>query len=88
MTKTLQLRSVKTETSRKIAQSIGKNVSRIRLERGLTKLDFANKLGISEPLYLSIEAGRSNLTIQTIGGIAEHLRVSAVGLVLDPEKIY
>ena len=76
------------ETSRKIAQCIGKNLAKIRLERGLTKGDFAKELGISEPVYLAIEAGKNNLTIQTIGGIAEHLRVSAVGLMLEPERIY
>jgi DNA-binding XRE family transcriptional regulator len=88
MTRSPQLRSFETETSRKIAQCIGKNLAKIRLERGLTKGDFAKELGISEPVYLAIEAGKNNLTIQTIGGIAEHLRVSAVGLMLEPERIY
>ena len=88
MTRSPQLRSFETETSRKIAQSIGKNLAKIRLERGLTKGEFAKELGISEPVYLAVEAGRNNLTIQTIGGIAEQLKVSAVGLMLDPERAY
>ena len=36
----------------------------------------------------AIEAGKNNLTIQTIGGIAEQLKISAVGLMLDPERVY
>ena len=83
MTRSPQLRSFETETSRKIALSIGKNLGRIRKERGMTKGQFAAKLGISQPVYLAIEAGRNNLTIQTIGGIAEQLKVSALGLMLD-----
>ena len=83
MTRAPQLRSFETETSRKIALSIGKNLARIRKERGMTKGQFAVELGISQPVYLAIEAGRNNLTIQTIGGIAEQLKVSAVGLMLD-----
>jgi transcriptional regulator with XRE-family HTH domain len=88
MTRAPQLRSFETETSRKIAQNIGRNLAKIRLARGMTKLEFANHLGVSEPIYLAIEAGRNNLTIQTIGGIAEQLKVSAVGLMLDTEKVY
>ncbi len=83
MTRAPQLRSFETETSRKIALSIGKNLGRIRKERGMTKGQFATALGISQPVYLAIEAGRNNLTIQTIGGIAEQLNVSALGLMLD-----
>ena len=83
MTRSPQLRSFETETSRKIALSIGKNLGRIRKERGMTKGQFAAELGISQPVYLAIEAGRNNLTIQTIGGIAEQLKVSALGLMLD-----
>lgn len=83
MTRSPQLRSFETETSRKIALSIGKNLAKIRKARGMTKGQFAAELGISQPVYLAIEAGRNNLTIQTIGGIAEQLKVSALGLMLD-----
>jgi transcriptional regulator with XRE-family HTH domain len=88
MTRSPQLRSFETETSRKIALSIGKNLAKIRKGRGMTKDEFAKELGISQAVYLAIEAGRNNLTIQTIGGIAEQLQVSAVGLMLDPERVY
>jgi transcriptional regulator with XRE-family HTH domain len=88
MARSPQLRSFETETSRKIAQNIGKNLAKIRKDKGMTKNQFAAELGISEPVYLAIEAGRNNLTIQTIGGIAEHLKVSGVGLMLDTERDY
>ena len=88
MTRSPQLRSFETETSRKIAQSIGKNLAKIRKERGTDQRRICKELGISQPVYLAIEAGRNNLTIQTIGGIAEQLKVSAVGLMLDPERVY
>lgn len=42
---------------------------------GLTQLELAERLGISQPVVATLEAGRSNPTIGQLAAVAEALQV-------------
>jgi transcriptional regulator with XRE-family HTH domain len=60
---------------------VGRNVKRIRQEKGLTQEQFAELSGFSQQYLSSLERGRRNPTIVTIYEIAKALGVSHVDLV-------
>jgi transcriptional regulator with XRE-family HTH domain len=60
---------------------VGRNVRRIRLEKGLTQEAFAERSGFSQQYLSSLERGRRNPTIVTLFELASALGVSHVALV-------
>lgn len=52
---------------------LGDNVSRLRKELGLSKVDFCLQAGISRVLLDRIESGHSNLKLSTLEHIASAL---------------
>jgi len=54
-------------------QKIGKLISDIRRDRGLTQAEFARRLGTSQSAVNRIENGRQNLTLDTIAHISDIL---------------
>jgi transcriptional regulator with XRE-family HTH domain len=63
---------------------IGRNVRRIRGERGLTQEQFAERSGFSQQYISDLERGRRNPTIVSLFEIAEALGSTPVEL-LTPE---
>jgi transcriptional regulator with XRE-family HTH domain len=63
---------------------IGRNVRRIRGERGLTKEQFAERSGFSQQYISDLERGRRNPTVVSLFEIAEALGSTPVEL-LTPE---
>ncbi|MBU8547185.1 helix-turn-helix domain-containing protein [Roseomonas sp. F4] len=60
---------------------VGRNVRRIRLEKGLTQEAFAERSGFSQQYLSDLERGRRNPTVVTLFELATALGVSHVALV-------
>ena len=65
---------------------VGRNVSRIRREKGLTQEQLADTSGYSQQYISSLERGRRNPTVITLFELAKALGVSHVELVA-PDKV-
>lgn len=63
-----------TRTSQ-IAKSLGRNVARLRKEKGWTQDELAAKLGIEQMAVSLIENSRANPTLETLEAIAACLGV-------------
>ena len=62
---------------------VGENVARVRLDRGMTQEQLADRSGFSQQYISGLERGRRNPTIVTIFELAEELGVSCIDLVSD-----
>lgn len=61
-----------------LVERIGKNVKRIRLEKGLRQDECAHQCNKMTPAMLwTIEAGKTNITAATLARLAEGLGVDA-----------
>lgn len=58
-------------------EQIGNNISRIRKENGLTQIDLADKIGITQTLVSDYETGRSNINSEMIIRFALALKTSS-----------
>ena len=54
---------------------LGKNLKRIRTEKGITQGDIVRALGISRSFVSNIENGKTNPTLSTISKLAKALGV-------------
>lgn len=61
-------------------KKVGEKIVELRKERGLTQLDFAEKLGIEDSALRRIEKGRTNPTLKTLLKICAELEVDVVDL--------
>ena len=60
---------------------VGRNVRRIRLEKGLTQEQFADVSGFSQQCISGLESGKRNPTVVTLHELAQALGVSPVELI-------
>ena len=72
------------QTKGAVAKDVGRRVAEIRAERGLTQERLAEALNVSPKYVQRIEAGRENLTIESLVRIANHLRVKVGALFERP----
>lgn len=63
------------------AKKLGKNMKRIRLEKGMTQGDICRKLGLDRAYISNLESGKKNPTLATIEKIAKALEVSPDNLI-------
>ena len=56
---------------------LGKNLKRIRTEKGITQGDIVRNLGVSRSFISNIENGKTNPRLSTISNIAKALGVSS-----------
>ena len=56
---------------------LGKNLKRIRTEKGITQGDIVRNLGVSRSFISNIENVKTNPTLSTITNIAKALEVSS-----------
>lgn len=61
---------------------VGRNVARLRRERGLTQEKFAEQSGFSQQYVSDLERGKRNPTVITLYELAQALGVSHVDLVM------
>lgn len=60
---------------------MGRNVRRIRLERGLTQEQFAERSGFSQQYISDLERGRRNPTVVSLFELAQALEATPVDLI-------
>jgi len=61
-------------------QQIGRLISQIRQERGLTQNEFAKRLSTSQSAVNRMEHGRQNLSLETLGRISEVLNKQLISV--------
>ena len=66
---------------------VGRNVKRVRQERGLTQERLAELSGFSQQYISGLEQGRRNPTIVTVYELAMALGVSYLDLLKPPELV-
>ena len=64
---------------------VGRNVKRIRLEKGLTQEQFAERSGFTQQYLSDLEHGRRNPTIVSLFELAPALGVAHMALVAPDE---
>jgi transcriptional regulator with XRE-family HTH domain len=69
-----------------VFQRLRINVRVLRIATGLTLKKAAGRAGMHWRHWQRIEAGRINLTLMTLGRLAEALRVDVAVLLRDPEQ--
>jgi len=62
------------------AKKLGRNMKRIRLEKGMTQGDICRKLDLDRAYISNLESGKKNPTLATIEKIAKTLNVSIADL--------
>lgn len=65
---------------------VGRNVARVRQEKGLTQEAVADRSGFSQQYLSSLERGRRNPTVITLYELAQALGVSHVELVTPDDE--
>ena len=58
------------------AQKLGKNLKRIRTQKGISQGDIVRQLGMPKSFVSNIENGKTNPTLSTITKIAKAIGVS------------
>ncbi len=75
-----------------MAEKIGAEIRRVRLDRGITQAHLAKLTGIKRPNVARAENGRHLLTLETLVRLGKALGVTAASLVAagerDPEVVY
>lgn len=57
------------------AQLVGQRIRAAREELGLTQLQLADRMEVSQPVIAALEAGRGNPTVGQLAAVADALRV-------------
>ncbi|MDO8728697.1 MAG: helix-turn-helix transcriptional regulator [bacterium] len=63
------------------AQKLGRNLKRIRTEKGISQGDIVRSLGMDRAFVSNIENGKTNPTLATIAKIAKALGVKIEELI-------
>lgn len=67
-----------------VAQTVGANVRRLRLARGLSLVDLGRHAGLAKGTLTQLEAGRANPTIDTLHALSRALGATLGDLVSEP----
>lgn len=62
---------------------VGRNLRRVRRDRGLSQEDFAHLLGVHRTYMGGVERGERNLTLKSLERLAERLGVDPLELMKD-----
>lgn len=65
---------------------VGRNVKRVRLEKGLTQEQFADLSGFTQQYLSDLECGRRNPTIVTLFELSQALGIEHVALVTPDDE--
>jgi transcriptional regulator with XRE-family HTH domain len=66
----------------KYLEQVGKNIKQARQKAGLRQVDIEEKIGLNYRHFQDIEAGKSNLSIETLFRLARLFKVEVAELVL------
>ena len=59
---------------------VGRNIRRLRLQRGLSQEDLAAEIGVHRTYMGGVERGERNLTLQSLERLAARLGVTPISL--------
>jgi transcriptional regulator with XRE-family HTH domain len=65
---------------------VGARIAELRVSRGWTQEQFAERLGVATRYVQSVEGGDENLTIETMAKLANNLRVRVATLFADGDE--
>jgi transcriptional regulator with XRE-family HTH domain len=65
---------------------VGKNAKKLRIAKGLTQEEFAERSGFSQQYLSDLERGRRNPTVVSLYELAQALGVSHMELLQPEEK--
>jgi transcriptional regulator with XRE-family HTH domain len=65
---------------------VGRNIRRLRRERGLSQEDLAAEIGVHRTYMGGVERGERNLTLRSLERLADRLGVSPVGLLEETDS--
>jgi len=65
---------------------VGRNVKRVRLDKGLTQEQFAERSGFTQQYLSDLERGRRNPTVVSLFELSQALGVDPVTLVTPDEE--
>lgn len=65
---------------------VGRNIRRLRRQRGLSQEDLATELGVHRTYMGGVERGERNLTLRSLERLAERLGVHPVSLLEDADS--
>jgi transcriptional regulator with XRE-family HTH domain len=68
-------------------QLVGRNVKRLRLDRGWTQEQFAERSGFSQQYISGLELGRRNPTIVSVYELAQALNAPYLDLLQPPAPL-
>jgi len=66
---------------------VGRNLKRIRVERGLTQEELAERSGFSQQYISDMERGRRNPTIVSLWELAQAIGVTPVDLITPDDHL-
>ena len=66
---------------------VGRNLKRIRVERGLTHEELAERSGFSQQYISDMERGRRNPTIVSLWELAQAIGVTPVDLISPDDHV-
>jgi transcriptional regulator with XRE-family HTH domain len=66
-----------------LQRRLGRRVRALRADRGLTQLRLAERSGISRPSIANVEAGRQNVSLRQLCGLAAALGVAVEELLAE-----
>ena len=72
-------------TKKAVSNMVGENVRRLRLERGLTQEELAQRVGVYQSAIGQVERGETNPLVSTLIQIARALDVEPADLLRSPE---
>ncbi|HVZ39150.1 MAG TPA: helix-turn-helix transcriptional regulator [Candidatus Kapabacteria bacterium] len=61
--------------AKNIKMVVGANIRRLRLEKGLSQEDLADKAGIHRTYVGSVERGERNISVENVARLARALKV-------------
>jgi transcriptional regulator with XRE-family HTH domain len=68
-----------------LQRTLGQNVRRIRLDRGLSQEELADELGVHRTYLGGVERGERNLTLQSVERLAAGLGLDPLTLLAAPQ---
>lgn len=74
------------EQADEVIRNVGRRVRELRLRRGWTQEEMAEKLNIALRNFQQMERGRQNLTLRTMVRLARLLGVRTIKLMEEPES--
>ncbi len=70
----------------KVSKQFGDNLRRIRLAKKMSQADLGEKLGVDKGYISTLESGKTNPTLGTIGKLATALGMKIENLIISYEN--